>query len=575
MSTDFDVAIIGGGPAGTTVGSLLAKYNPRLNIAIFERETFPREHIGESQLPLISKILYEMGAWDKVEAAGFPVKIGGTYRWGKTDDLWDFDFLPGGKFEAMSRPGTFTGQRTSTAFQVDRAIYDHILLKHAADMGCSVRESTAIREIRHTGDRVDGLVLGDGSIVTARHYVDASGNSGILRREMKIGLDAPTNLQNIAIWNYWTNAEWGVTIGVGGTRIQVLAQKIGWIWFIPMGRERTSIGLIVPAAYYKDQGKRPDELYYEALSGDGIVSKLIQKASHDEEIRTTKDWSYVAERLAGENWFLAGECAGFADPILSAGMSLAHSGAREVAYAILALDQGEYEPEWIRDQYSLNHRGLIRQHIRFADYWYTAHGAFPDLREHARTIAEDAGLDMTPEQAWQWLGQGGFIDSSGGTDIGFFGSLATKELISSFSGKGVYYEIEGKSHFRLDIEGAEKDWVADLSNGTITRYRAYRRGQKTLPLVKAMGWIARYIMQERSYVEIRDAVKAHAASIPMSQEEYRFFWSQVIKALEALVSYGWAAARMEPGAEPCPRFQADLGQMIHPNRDVSGLLAGD
>jgi flavin-dependent dehydrogenase len=575
MNTDFDVAIIGGGPAGTTVASLLAKYNPRLKVGIFEREIFPREHIGESQLPLISKILNEMGVWDKVEAAGFPIKIGGTYRWGKTDDLWDFDFLPNGRFEGTTRPGKYAGQRLSTAFQVERSIYDEILLKHAESVGCAVQQGTSIREVRRTGDRVDSLVLEDGGVVTARYYVDASGNSGILRRAMEIGLDIPTNLQNIAIWNYWTDAEWGANIGLGGTRIQVLAQKIGWIWFIPMGQERTSIGLIVPAEYYKDQAKRPEELYYNALQADAIVSKLTANASHEDNIRTTKDWSYVADRLAGENWFLAGECAGFADPILSAGMSLAHSGAREVAYAILALDRGEYEPEWIRSQYSLNHRGLIRQHIRFADYWYTAHGAFPDLREQARTIAKDAGLEMTPEQAWQWLGQGGFIDSSGGTDIGFFGSLATKELISSFSGQGVYYEIEGKSHFKLDLEGAEKDWVADLSEGKITRYRSYRRGHKALPMVKSMGWIARYIMEERTFIQIRDAVKADAAAHSISQEEYRFFYSQVIKCLEALVSYGWAKARTVEGEPPCPRFQADLGQMIHPNRDVSGLAGGD
>ena len=572
MNTQFDVAIIGGGPAGTTIATLLLKYNPRLQVAIFEREKFPRDHIGESQLPLIAKILAEMEVWDKVEAADFPVKVGGTYRWGKTDDLWDFDFIPEGKLAPQPRPGKFEGQRQSTAFQVDRSIYDKILLDHAASVGAHVFEETAIREVERDGDRVEALVLGDGTRITARHYVDASGNSGILRRAMGIELVGASNLQNIAIWNYWQNAEWAVRIGVGGTRIQVLAQDIGWLWFIPLGPTRTSIGLVIPASYYKESGKRPDELYYEALAKDKIVSTLTANATAEEKVRTTKDWSYVAERLTGENWFLAGECAGFADPILSAGMSLAHAGGREVAYAILAMDKGEYEHDWLRTQYCVNHRGHIGQHIRFADYWYTARGVFPDLREHAKVIAEEAGLEMSAVEAWQWLGQGGFIDSSGSTDIGFFGSLGTKALISTFTGEDVYYEIEGKTHFKLDLEDTEKTWVAELMNGQITRHRAYKRGTKTLPLVKTVGWTARAIMQEKSYEELRVAAAEHAAAGRMSMEEYRFFWSQVIKGLEALVSYGWATARIEEGAKPCPRFQADLDAMLHPNRDVANLL---
>ncbi len=82
-----DVAIIGGGPAGATVGTLLKKYNPLLDVTIIERELFPRDHVGESQVPVISRLLYEMGVWDKVEAAEFPIKIGATFKWGAQSDL--------------------------------------------------------------------------------------------------------------------------------------------------------------------------------------------------------------------------------------------------------------------------------------------------------------------------------------------------------------------------------------------------------------------------------------------------------------------------------------------------------
>src|ERR1043165_8999520 len=93
-STAYDVAIIGGGPGGSTLGSLLRKYEPKCRVIILEKEEFPRDHIGESQLPPISDVLNEMGCWDKVEAANFPIKVGATFRWGKTPELWDFEFLP-------------------------------------------------------------------------------------------------------------------------------------------------------------------------------------------------------------------------------------------------------------------------------------------------------------------------------------------------------------------------------------------------------------------------------------------------------------------------------------------------
>src|SRR5471030_3177304 len=139
---DCDVAIIGGGPAGATAGVLLKKYNPDLRVTVFEREKFPRDHIGESQLPAISSILNEMGCWDKVEAANFPIKIGSTNRWGKNPELWDFEFVRSEDFIDAPRPGKYEGIRRSTAFQVDRAIYDKILLDHTAEMGVDVRQGT-------------------------------------------------------------------------------------------------------------------------------------------------------------------------------------------------------------------------------------------------------------------------------------------------------------------------------------------------------------------------------------------------------------------------------------------------
>ena len=131
-----DVIFIGGGPAGSTGSTLLKKYAPGMDVLVLEREKFPREHVGESQLPPISIVLDEMGCWDKVEAANFPIKIGATYRWGNTNDLWDFQFLPIERVEDEPRPAKYEGWRKLTAFQVERSVYDKILLDHSREDGC-------------------------------------------------------------------------------------------------------------------------------------------------------------------------------------------------------------------------------------------------------------------------------------------------------------------------------------------------------------------------------------------------------------------------------------------------------
>ncbi|GIW74294.1 MAG: hypothetical protein KatS3mg103_0816 [Phycisphaerales bacterium] len=388
-ATACDVAIIGGGPAGSTLATLLRKYDPALAVTIVEKEVFPREHVGESQLPAIGPILHEMGVWDKVEAANFPIKLGASLTWGRDGERWDFDFYPVEEFRDEPRPARFEGQRTRTAFQVERSVYDTILLEHAQEMGARVLQGTQVREVLREGDRVLGLELSNGQRLTARHYVDASGTHAILRRAMGVQTDAPESLRNVAFWSYWDNVQWAVEIGVGGTRVQVRSLPYGWIWFIPLSPTRASVGLICPAAYYKQTGLSPEAIYTKALDEQQEIARLMAQATRTDGIHAAKDWSQVAHRVTGENWWVCGEAAGFADPILAAGMTLAHGSARELAYTILETERGELDRSWLRRAYDEKTRRNIRQHIRFAQFWYASNGCFKDLQEHCRQIAAE------------------------------------------------------------------------------------------------------------------------------------------------------------------------------------------
>ena len=569
---DYDVAIVGGGPAGSTAGSLLRKYNPDLKVAIFERETFPRDHVGESQLPPISRVLAEMGVWDEIEAANFPIKVGATYRWGRTKELWDFEFIPPDRFQNEPRPAAYEGQRLLTAFQVDRAVYDDILLKHAAEMGCEVRQATRVAEVRRDGDRVNGLRLEDGEEVAARYYLDCSGHSGLLRRAMGVEAEYPTTLRNIAIWDYWQNAEWAVEIGVGGTRVQVMSLGYGWIWFIPLGPTRTSVGLIVPADYYKASGEKPADLYARALREEPRIAALMRNAVSEGALSTTKDWSFLAARTVGENWFLVGESAGFADPILAAGMTMAHAGGREAAYTILEADRGKRPFAWLRDQYDRRQRGRILNHIRFADYWYTANAQFEDLKGFTAELARDSGLDLSPEKAWAWLGQGGFINEDEETGSSGFSLDQLKQLgefISDLRDDGI---LQRNNHFTLDLAGASWKERAYYDAGGVARTEAYVRNDRTLPLTGAFGFLVDALQRDPTLAGLIARIRDTTEQFRPDPDRRTRVIHNILQSLEALVADGWVVATHDP-AQPLEDLRVH-SRGIHWNHDPSPETVG-
>lgn len=547
-----DVAIIGGGPAGSTVATFLRKYMPELRVLVLEKEKFPRDHVGESQLPLISVILEEMGCWDKVEAAGFPIKLGASYVWGKDPRPWDFNFLPPENFRDEARPAKFEGQRRYTAFQVDRSIYDDILLRHAESLGAEVREQTQVREIQCDGDRITGLVLDSGETIRAKHYVDASGAVGLIRRAMGVETESPERLRNVAFWDYWENAEWAEEIGVGGTRVQVRSLPYGWIWFIPLGPTRTSIGLICHADHYKASGETPETLYHRALKEESLISSLIENATARGTVESTKDWSFLAERIVGENWFLVGEAAGFADPILAAGMTLAHSSARDGAYTIMELERGELPADWLRERFNDKNRESIEYHIRFAIYWYSANGLQTDLHEYCQELAKSAGLRLSPKEAFRWISQGAFsTELQGSPSLAFFDITSLHDLTNRFGkgGSNQKWLIDGQTTFKLNLHNATQGHVGELTNGRIQQIPCFFKGEKKFPLCEFYGLVFEILQQTDDAMRIMELAD-NALNMLFPPEHHWFARSRVLEVLEALALDGWVLCKRDHKRQP-------------------------
>ena len=568
-----DVAIVGGGPAGSTAATLLKKYAPELSVLVLEKEVFPRDHIGESMLQPICWILDEMGAWDAVEAAGFPIKIGASYTWGRDNDRWDINFYPIEKWRDETRPGKFEGQRRHTAFQVDRSRYDTILLDHAELRGVEVRQGVKVDEVLTNGDRIEGLKLNTGETITAQYYIDGSGTMALFRRALGIGIDPSLELRNIAVWDYWQNADWAVEIGVGATRIQVRSLPYAWIWFIPIGPTRTSIGVVCPAEYYKESGLTAEELYNQSLRRQEDIWKLLVNARPEGRFTTCRDWSHLVDRIAGENWFLCGEAAGFADPILSAGMTLAHQSARDAAYTILELRRGEQNSGWLRQRYDDKNRGTIRQHIQFAKFWYAANSCFTELKDHCAGIAREAGLKLDPQEAWEWLGKGGFATESEVMAVaGTFDPAATKKLIELFDRekRKASWLIDGYNLFKLDLRGAKTGRIGFLAQGRIHALPCYVRNHRQLPVAGVYGEVIGILRQTSELATIVRLVDKAISRSPVTdavtRQGMRVAYFQV---LEAMAHDGWIERKVN---EKHPTFRMGDVADIRPSRETNEVV---
>jgi len=566
--TAFDVAIIGGGPGGSTTGTLLKKYAPEMRVLIVEKERFPRDHVGESQLPMIGRVLDEMGVWNKIEAANFPIKLGATYTWGKTTEPWVFSFVPLDEIkDDQPRPGLYEGWRKRTAFQVDRSIYDDILLRHAAEQGCEVREGCAVTSVERDGDHIVGLKLSDGTTAIARHYVDASGNAAVLRRAMDVGVQAPTQLRNIAFWGCWNKPGLNSRLFERKTiRVLIRSLPYGWLWFIALSDDRSSVGLVCPADYYKQTQKRPEELYHQAVQEEKDIAALLHDAKLCNRVQATTDWSFVADRAYGENWFLCGESLGFADPILAAGLTLTHTCARHLAYTLLALDKGLHDSNWLKEEYQDTQTRRVRQHMKFADYWYSGNGCFSAIQENCARIAKEAGLTLDPTEAFRWLSTGGIDDDPGQFAIGGHDLASFKQVQQRLSHKpgreSVRYLIDGKNVFKLNLTGAHKEYAARLVDGKIEQVQLYVRAERRLAATGAYGLVLDALKKSADAERFVEFIRQEITRTGVTPDQHLFVYNHVIQALERMVNDYWVHASIRKGRPSLSVSSPEEGEFI-------------
>jgi flavin-dependent dehydrogenase len=308
-----DAVVIGGGPAGSTAAALLARQGRR--VTVFERERFPREHVGESLLPASLPILEELGALEVLRREGFVEKWGATMVWGTSREPWSWYFRE-------------TNPRHPHSYQVWRPRFDQILLERARDAGAEVCEGATVREVIFEGERARGVRVRDASgadlVAEAGFVIDASGQGALLGRRLRLRRFDPF-FRNLAVFGWMEGA--GRLRAPDQGNIFIESYPGGWLWLIPLQGGRSSVGVVV------DASRAGPEL--RALGVRTFFERAIARTEHGGDLladarlvlgpRVARDWSYRCTRFAGPGFVLAGDAACFVDPLFSSGVHLALS----------------------------------------------------------------------------------------------------------------------------------------------------------------------------------------------------------------------------------------------------------
>ena len=327
---DFDAVIIGGGPAGSVAGAYLVRAG--LRVLIVEKERFPRFHIGESLMPVVNSVLREIGAWDKVERAGFVPKYGAEFHVGnRSAPPRHVEFARG------MVPGL------DYTYQVERSRFDQLLLEHAAELGCAVRQETRAVAVQGSGPGGRGgyevtlLPVGSrdgapGETVRCAYLVDASGRDRLFAKPIPTAPAHPDLDKRVAVYGHFHGVKRAA--GQAGGNIVIVRHEDGWGWLIPLDEERTSVGVVTTAGRMRASRLGPEAMFRQIVAESDKLGRALAGAVPLTPFHAAADYNYRAQAFAGPRLVLVGDAACFLDPMFSTGVFLALLSAKLAAEEI-------------------------------------------------------------------------------------------------------------------------------------------------------------------------------------------------------------------------------------------------
>lgn len=367
MPRQYDVVIIGGGPAGATAACALAQRGR--SVLVLEKDAFPRYHIGESMIPYCYFPLERIGFIDKLKKSRFPRKYS-----------VQFVSMSG----RVSSPFYFfkhLDHEASTSWQVVRSEFDQMLLDHARESGATVEQGTRVRDFLFDDDRVVGVVAESASnqleSISAPYVIDASGRNAFAIKKFGWRVKDP-QLQKVVIWTYYEGAKRDEGIDEAATTVAYLPDK-GWFWYIPLSDNKVSVGVVAEKDYLYDESRDPETVFEREVEKNAWIKDHLAPGHRSSPFAVTADFSYRAKHSSRPGLVLTGDAFSFLDPVFSSGLFLAFWGAEKAAMAIdQALDDRSRENDAL-EGYTRELRNGLEAMRKLVYAFYEQDFSFGDL----------------------------------------------------------------------------------------------------------------------------------------------------------------------------------------------------
>jgi flavin-dependent dehydrogenase len=354
MDSMYDVAIIGGGPAGSTAAIVLARKGRK--VVVLEKEKFPRFHIGESLLPASMDAFERLGLREKMDARFMP-KFGAEISTACGTSVVRNYFKDGLR------------ARHQQAYQVTRSEFDKLLLDTAAESGAEVREQTLVERLEFDDEGVSLSIKGTGGseALRARYVLDCSGRHTVVGQYFKLK-KSYDNLNKFSVFAHYENV--GRDKGIEGTFIRLITDRDRWFWMIPLTETRTSIGMVMDITTFKALKKTPEAALQDSLREQPMIWSRMGEAKIATQVHSAGDYSYRNMSLTGERWLLAGDAAGFIDPIFSTGVFLGLKSGEDAANTLHEVLSHSAARAVAFRKYERNLKRVMNLYLRFVNNWY-------------------------------------------------------------------------------------------------------------------------------------------------------------------------------------------------------------